>query len=94
MVFTNEKVSGRVEFLGSRKFLAIPHTFTQNTVSGKAVEFTDGLGRTVTGINLYDVKVDENPNGAVVVQGIILANKLPEKPSTTNLAEGLVFIND
>lgn len=94
MKLSNEKITGRIEFLGSRKFMAIPHTFEQDTASGKAVDFTDGLGRTVTGINLYDVKIDENPNGSIVVQGIILANKLPEKPSTANLAQGLVFIND
>ncbi len=75
-------VSGRVEFLGSAKFKAIPFKFTSDTKSGEAVAVTDPLGETHYGFCLYDVEVDENPNGAVVCEGIINFDKLPSELSS------------
>lgn len=94
MKFTETEISGnRIEFLASTKYLAIPHTFEADTKSGALVEVTDGLGNTKKGLCLYDVTVANNPNGAVVVFGIVQTNKLPVKPEPSDEMFGtLVFI--
>ena len=94
MKFTETEILGnRIEFLASAKYLAIPHTFEADTKSGALVEVTDGLGNTKKGLCLYDVTVANNPNGAVVVFGIVQTNKLPVKPEPSDEMFGtLVFI--
>lgn len=94
MKFTETSVAGnRVEFLASAKHLDIPHTFTADTKSGALVEITDGLGNKRKGICLYDVVVADNPNGAVVVMGIIQTNKLPTKPTSSDtMYPTLIFV--
>lgn len=77
MIFSETKVAGRPEFLGSAKFMAIQHEFTESISAGREIEITDSLGNTHYGITLNDVDVDINPNGAVVVLGIIKVSKLP-----------------
>ena len=76
-------IAGRVEFLASAKFKAIPFTFTSDTKSGDAIAVTDPLGNTHYGLCLYDVQIDENPNGAVVFEGIVSVEKLPSELSET-----------
>lgn len=89
MKVTEKNVAGnRIEFLASAKFEAITHTFAADTKSGALVEVTDALGRKYTGICFYDVAVADNPNGAVVVSGIVQTDKLPVKPKVTG--EGAV----
>lgn len=94
MKFTETEITGnRIEFLASAKYLAIPHAFETDTKSGALVEVTDGLGNTKKGICLYDVTVANNPNGSVVVFGIVQTNKLPVKPEPSDEMFGtLVFI--
>ena len=94
MKMTEKAVAGnRVEFLGSADFDAINHTFAADTKSGELVEITDGIGETHKGICLYDVVVDDNPNGAVVVRGIVVASKLPNKPTSgDNMYPTLIFV--
>ena len=94
MKFTETEITGnRIEFLASAKYLAIQHTFETDTKSGALVEVTDGLGNTKKGICLYDVTVANNPNGAVVVFGLVQTNKLPVKPEPSDEMFGtLVFI--
>lgn len=85
MKFTEKTVlSGGTEFLASAKYECIAHTFEADTKAGALVEITDGTGAKFMGINLYDVVVADNPNGAVVVKGIILTDKLPTKPTSTD----------
>lgn len=94
MKFTETDISGnRIEFLASTKYLAITHTFEADTKSGALVEVTDGLGNTKKGICLYDVTVADNPNGSVVVFGLVQTDKLPAKPTSSDDMFGtLVFI--
>ena len=94
MTFTETAVTGkRIEFLASVKYLAISHTFDTDTKSGALVEVTDGLGKTKKGICLHDVAVDSNPNGSVVVLGVVQTDKLPVKPSSSDEMFGtLIFI--
>lgn len=94
MKFTETNIVGsRIEFLASAKFKAINHTFTADTKSGELVEITDGNGDKHKGICLYDVKVDNNPNGAVVVEGIVKTDKLPAKPTASDtMYPTLIFV--
>lgn len=94
MKFTETSVAGnRIEFLASAKFKAINHTFDADTKSGALVEITDGTGAKHKGICLYDVAVGNNPNGAVVVEGIVKTDKLPVKPTAADsMFPTLVFV--
>ncbi len=86
-------IGGRREFLASSKFLAINHVFTADTKSGTPVEITDGLGNKHVGISLDDVVIADNPNGAVVVNGIVDHSKLAEeKTSSAEYYPTLIFI--
>lgn len=94
MKFTETAIAGnRIEFLASAKFEAINHTFDADTKSGALVEITDGLGNKHKGICLYDVTVNDNPNGAVVVAGIVNTKKLPTKPTASDaMFPTLIFV--
>ena len=82
MKYSRNVVGGGVEILASQDFQAIPVTIAtpgEGTVV-KAGSPITAAGAVTTasgaiGILLYDVDVAENPNGAVVVQGIIDATK-------------------
>lgn len=78
MKMTNVSVGGTVEILASNDFQAIPIKVTEVTSDGivkagtpltEAGAKTTGTG--AVGILLYDVDVNANPNGAIVVAGII-----------------------
>lgn len=82
-------VGGTVEILASKDFTAIPFTVTETsavkagqpmTLAGKKATYTAGTsgaaGTTnANGILLYDVDPTENPNGALLVQGVIDGKK-------------------
>lgn len=87
-------MGGRAEFLASPKYRAINHTFTADTKSGTPVEITDGLGNKHVGICLNDIVVADNPNGAVVVDGIVDASKLAEKTSSAEYYPAIIFIEN
>ena len=81
MKYTNTSIGGSVEILASKDFQAVPINVkavtgtvkagTPLTIDGEVA--SNGSG--AAGILLYDVKADENPNGALVVHGIIDAAK-------------------
>lgn len=84
MMYKETTIAGGVEILASNDFQAIPAEIavaqgasstvvkagTPIDASGLAVDSTDPVG-----ILLYDVDTAVNPNGAVVVDGIIDATK-------------------
>ena len=82
MKYTETAYAGTVEILASKDFQAIP-VKVATPGSGTVVkagtpltavgESTTGSG--AVGVLLYDVDTAANPNGAVVVQGIIDATK-------------------
>lgn len=94
MKFTEKSIVGsRIEFLASSTFLAVSHTFDADTKSGALVEITDGTGEKLKGICLYDVVVDKDPNGSVVVSGVINTAKLPTKPTSSDtMYPTLIFV--
>lgn len=79
MKFTSTTVGNTVEILASKDFQAIPVDFTEQaetadvTVLAAGLPLQDADGN--PGILLYDVDVEANPNGALVVKGIIDAKK-------------------
>ena len=95
MVMDITTVAGGVEILASKDFQAIPvkvATPASGTVVKAGTPLTSaGASTTATGavgILLYDVDTAENPNGALVVQGIIDATKAQAHSGVT-YAEGL-----
>lgn len=92
MKFAKTTLNNTVEILAAKDFVAIPVTLEEDTLAGAVVETDDA-----TGILLYDVKVDENPNGALVVAGVIDATKAQAHAGVTYDSEdyaampGIVF---
>lgn len=82
MKFTKTEIGGSVEILASKDYQSVPikvATPGSGTVvkAGSPLnadgEVTTGSG--AVGILLYDVETAGNPNGSIVVQGIIDATK-------------------
>ena len=82
MKFTTTEIGGGVEILASKDYQSVPVKVAApasgtivkaGTPLTAAGESTTGSG--AVGILLYDVDTAGNPNGAIVVQGIIDATK-------------------
>lgn len=83
MKFKTTEIGGGVEILASKDYQSIPIKVADpsgnpglvkaGTPLTEAGESTTGSG--AVGILLYDVNTADNPNGAIVVQGIIDAAK-------------------
>ena len=93
MKFTETNVGGSIEILASKDFQAIPVKVAapeSGTVVKAGTPLTaDGASTTgsgAVGVLLYDVDTAENPNGAVVVQGIINATKAQAHSGVTYAA--------
>ena len=78
MKFTKTSVGGTIEILAADDFVAIPICVTEAaavpagmpmTAAGKKVAATSYA--TAVGMLLYDVDPTENPNGALLVQGVV-----------------------
>lgn len=103
MKFKNTTVGGTVEILAADDFDAIPFTVTETTaikagtpmtLAGKKATFTAGASgatgtTTANGILLYDVDPASNPNGALVVRGIINVEKAKTNSGVTYDAAAL-----
>ena len=74
MIVDTKSVGMTPEILASNDYQAVPIKLSATTKAGMPIK-NDGTsiatGEGAIGILLYDVNVDENPNGAVVVEGII-----------------------
>ena len=78
MYFDTKSIGGGIEILASNDYQAVPVTVTETMKAGTPV--TQAGAKTANaegaiGILLYDVDKDVNPNGAVVVDGIINYDK-------------------
>ncbi len=103
MKFETKKFAGTIEILAADDFTAIPFTVTETTavkagtpmtLAGKKATFTAGTGgaagtTTANGVLLYDVDPAENPNAALVVQGVINQKKAEENSGVTYDAAAL-----
>ena len=82
MKFTKMSVGGTVEILAADDFVAIPICVTETmTAAGKKVATTSYA--TAVGMLLYDVDPTENPNGALLVQGVVDKKKVEDHASIT-----------
>lgn len=90
MKFTKTSVSGTVEILAADEFVAIPikvdeeslvKAGTPMTSAGKKVSATSFA--TAAGMLLYDVDPTENPNGALLVQGVVDKTKAQTSSGVT-----------
>lgn len=95
MNFAKTTYGGTIEILASKDFQAIPAKLATpgtgtvvkaGTPITAAGESTTGSG--AIGVLLYDVDTAKNPNGALVVQGIIDSTKAQEH-SGVSYAAGL-----
>lgn len=89
MKMKSTSVGGTVEILASKDFTAISFTVTETTtvkagqpmtLAGKKATYTAGTSgaagtTTADGILLYDVDPTENPNGALLIEGVIDGTK-------------------
>lgn len=103
MKFTSTTVGGTVEILAADDFTATPFTVTETTavkagtpmtLAGKKATFTAGTGgatgtTTANGILLYDVDPASNPNGALLVRGIVDKKKAQSNSGVTYDAAAL-----
>lgn len=76
MKFVSENIAGTVEILAANEFVGIPIKVTGEGVVPAGTPLTaDGEksedGTDAAGILLYDVDVGRNPNGTIVVAGVI-----------------------
>ena len=80
MKFTTTHVAGTVEILAADDFVGIPIKVNESGVVKAGTPLTiagaktaDGAG--AAGILLYDVDTETNPNGTIVVKGVINQKK-------------------
>ena len=95
MNFAKTTYGGTVEILASKDFQAIPAKIVvadgaDSTVVKAGTPITNAgaatTGSGAVGILLYDVDTAKNPNGALVVQGIIDATKAQAHSGVTYVA--------
>lgn len=79
MKYTKTTSGGSVEILAADWHVSIPKAIIGSGVvkAGTPITAAGGVGTAATavGVLLYDVNVDENPNAAIVVKGVIDAVK-------------------
>ena len=76
MKFAKTTIGETVEILAADDFVGIPIKLTESGVVKAGTAITEAGAKTTTytdayGILLYDVDTEENPNGTIVVQGVI-----------------------
>lgn len=79
MKYTKTASGGSVEILAADWHVSLPKKIVGSGVvkAGSPITEAGGVGTAATavGVLLYDVNVDENPNAAIVVKGVIDATK-------------------
>lgn len=100
MKFTNKVVTQGVEILGNDHYVATEYDCTALSslaVDGviKAGTVIPANGATAEGVLLYDVVLDKNPNGAIVVHGTVRKSKMPTEPAEAAVTalKGIAFID-
>lgn len=79
MKFTTTNIDGSFTILAADNFTAVPVTITGSAVVKAGTPITSagvaGTATTGVGVLLYDVNPEINPNGALIVKGVIDAAK-------------------
>lgn len=84
MKFTTKDVTQGVNILANDHFVAIPYNCSEITATNgviKAGTIIPSNDDKAIGVLLNDVYPAENPNGAIVIHGFIVAAKLPAAPT-------------
>lgn len=93
MKFKTTEVGGTTEILAADDFDAVPFTVTEATAVKAGTPMTIQGKKTASasaaGILLYDVDPEENPNGALLVRGIIDQKKAEKHSGVTYDAAAL-----
>jgi len=74
MIYSKTSSGETICILASNEYQAIPMKFAADTPAGMPVTAAGvaaAAGTSAVGITLHDVDVSNNPNGAVVVAGIV-----------------------
>lgn len=86
MKFKNTNVLNTKEILANDHYYAIPYDCSSLSADSdgivKAGTVVPSNDAKAMGVLLYDVKKNDNPNGAIVVHGAIRLDKLPAVPVT------------
>ena len=91
MRFETTTYGGTYEILAADDFKAIPMKLAGSSEVKAGTPITEagvacsGTGNDAVGILLYDVDCADNPNGALVVEGIIDFNKCKEKSGVSTM---------
>lgn len=88
MRFAKTTVGGTVEILAADDFVGIPIKLTESGVVKAGTAITAAGAKTTAytdaaGILLYDVDTVDNPNGTIVVQGVIDKTKADAHANVT-----------
>lgn len=94
MKFATTSVGGTVEILASDDFQAVPLAITETTAVKAGMPITQAGkkapdGSDAIGVLLYDVDPNENPNAAIVVDGILDWAKCKKNSGATATAQDM-----
>ena len=98
MLMSNLGGTGRCEFLASKDFNSVPCTISGSDVvkAGSPITSAGALATTesqAVGLLMYDVDPTKNPNGALLVQGVVnavIARQYSGRPLVKSTIEGAV----
>lgn len=93
-MMVNTKISTGVEILAADDFIGIPIKVSGSGVMKAGTPLTAAGAKAADGTNaagilLYDVNTDVNPNGTIVVQGVIDQRKAEAHAGVTYSASAL-----
>lgn len=86
MKYSTKTVTTAVNILANDHYVAIPYNCGELSALAtdgviKAGTIIPANDATAKGVLLNDVKVDENPNGTIVIHGFVKTDKLPTEPA-------------
>lgn len=97
MKFTKQNTAPSVEILANDHYVAVPYDCSSITANsdgvikaGTIVPANDG---TAIGVLLTDVVKSDNPNGSVVIHGVIKKKTLPTAPADTVKISQITFLD-
>lgn len=97
MKYTTTKVNGGKEILANDHYVAIPYDCTALAANAEGIvpagTIVPANDASAIGVLLYDVKLSDNPNGAVVVHGFIKKGKLPAAPANADAMPQIKFMD-
>ena len=85
MKFKTTSVGMQKNILANDHYVAIPYNCNDLTPDSKGIVKAGTIipknDSTAMGVLLYDVAIDENPNGAIAIHGFIRTEKIPVTPT-------------